>query len=139
MAWSTYSSSVLKVWFTATAVLVTKLLLGRQRSQITTAWRSTKRPGQKNLVNTDGILLFKHKPFIPISLQVPLSLQSSLAKPAPARIRLLEHSTFFSRVSPHYCASFPKLLSSFFWAFFFLPSLPCITDPLHATIFTPST
>lgn len=89
------SSAMLEVWFTATAVLVTKLLLGRQKSQFTIAWRSTKGPGQKNLVNTDGIHLFKHKPFIPLSLQVPLSLQSSLAKPAPPRLRLLKHSTFF--------------------------------------------
>lgn len=52
--------------------------------------------GQKNLVNTDKILLFKHTLFIPISLQPPLSLQSFLAMPAPAcRQLLFEHSTFF--------------------------------------------
>lgn len=132
------SSAVLKVWFTATAVLVTKLLLGRQKSQFTIAWRSTKGPGQKNLVNTDGILLFKHKPLIPISLQVPLSLQSSLAKPAPPRLRLLKHSTFFPGCLCVAVLLFQNCILLHFGPFFFLPITPLYHSSLHATIFTPS-
>lgn len=59
-------------------------------------WRGRRGVGQKNLINTDKILLFKHKPFIPISLQAPLSLQSFLAMPAPAHWKLVfKHSTIF--------------------------------------------
>lgn len=123
------SSAMLEVWFTATAVLVTKLLLGRQKSQFTIAWRSTKGPGQKNLVNTDGIHLFKHKPFIPLSLQVPLSLQSSLAKPAPPRLRLLKHSTFFPGCLCVAVLLFQNCVLLHFGPFFSSPSLPCITVP----------
>lgn len=115
------SSAMLEVWFTATAVLVTKLLLGRQKSQFNIVRRSTKGPGQKNLVNTDGILLFKHKPFIPVSLQVPLSLQSSLAKPAPPRLRLLKHSTFFPGCLCVAVLLFQNCVLLHFGPFFFPP------------------
>lgn len=104
-------------------MLVTKLLLGRQIDQIAMVWRDRRGVGQKNLVNIDKALLFKHTPFIPISLQAPLSLQSFLAMPALACGKLLfKHSTFFLG-----CLHVAVLLfQSCFHFLFFLPFFPCL-------------
>lgn len=100
-------------------MLVTKLLLGRQIDQIAMVQRGRRGVGQKNLVNTDKILLFKHTPFIPISLQAPLSLQSFLAYASPSLLKApFQTQYLFSRVSPCCCAAFIFCFS--------LPLFPCL-------------